>query len=166
MIKKKDGEFFIWCGCYHTKDVTRYTYDQFTGLCNGSYSDSVGVCWGTRECEECNCGGNELKCTHYPEKRKEAEKKLKERIGENNKRFIPKEEDMKKIDPTDEKMMKDLSTFTTTEKRVDIGGNSGKVFVIDKEKKLSYLMLFENGGVSWYKTGTEKDWKDYRGEAK
>lgn len=27
-----------------------------------------GVCWGTREKDECNCGGNILRCNFYPEK--------------------------------------------------------------------------------------------------
>lgn len=27
-------------------------------------------CWGTRECDECNCGGDKSKCDFYPEKRK------------------------------------------------------------------------------------------------
>lgn len=27
-------------------------------------------CWGTKECEECSCGGDETKCTFYPEKRR------------------------------------------------------------------------------------------------
>ena len=30
-----------------------------------------GTCWGTRECEECSCNGDESKCNFYPEKRKE-----------------------------------------------------------------------------------------------
>ena len=33
-------------------------------------------CLGTREVEMCNCGGDESKCTFYPEKRKAAEKKM------------------------------------------------------------------------------------------
>lgn len=163
-MKYTDG--FIKCDSYHTKDVTQYTYDRYTGRCDGSYTKTVGVCWGTRECDECSCNGNELYCTHYPEIRKEAKKKLESLRQENNRKFIPKEKDMKKIDPTNEEMMRDLSTFTTTEKKVDIGGNSGKVFVVDKAKKLSYLMLFEGDGVSWYKTGSDKDWEDYRGKQK
>lgn len=27
-------------------------------------------CWGTKECEECSCGGDQTKCDFYPEKRK------------------------------------------------------------------------------------------------
>lgn len=163
-MKYTDG--FVKCDSYHTKDRTRFTYDRYTGKCDGSYTETVGVCWGTRECDECRCEGNKLYCTHYPEIRKEAKKELESVRQENNKKFIPKEKDMKKIDPTNEEMMRDLSTFTTTEKKVDIGGNSGKVFVIDKAKKLSYLMLFEGDGVSWYKTGSDKDWEDYRGKQK
>lgn len=29
-----------------------------------------GVCYGTKECEPCSCGGDESKCDFYPEKRK------------------------------------------------------------------------------------------------
>lgn len=30
------------------------------------------VCWGTREKDECNCGGDRFKCTFYPEIRNKA----------------------------------------------------------------------------------------------
>ena len=33
-------------------------------------------CLGTKECDRCNCGGDESKCDFYPEKRKVAEKKM------------------------------------------------------------------------------------------
>ena len=33
-------------------------------------------CLGTKEVETCSCGGDESKCDFYPEKRKEAEKKM------------------------------------------------------------------------------------------
>lgn len=163
-MKYTDG--FVKCDSYHTKDVTRFTYDRYTGRCDGSYTKTVGVCWGTRECDECRCDGNKLDCTFYPENREEAKKQLEEYKQANNKKYTPKEKDMRKIDPTNEEMMKDLSTFTTTEKPVNIGGNSGKVFVIDRAKKLSYLMLFESGGVTWYKTGSEDEWRKYRGSIK
>ena len=32
----------------------------------------VPVCWGTKEMEECHCFGDRLKCTFYPEVRKNA----------------------------------------------------------------------------------------------
>lgn len=39
------------CECYHER-----------------YGKSL--CWGTKEMEECSCGGDESKCNFYPEKRK------------------------------------------------------------------------------------------------
>lgn len=32
----------------------------------------VGECWGTKEKENCKCGGEESKCDFYPEKREAA----------------------------------------------------------------------------------------------
>lgn len=33
------------------------------------------LCYGTKEMEECSCGGDESKCNFYPEKRKQAAQK-------------------------------------------------------------------------------------------
>ena len=41
----------------------------------GSFIDAYGVCLGTKECDRCNCYGDESKCDFYPEKRKAAEKR-------------------------------------------------------------------------------------------
>ena len=43
------------CKCYHAER-------NFLG--------KIGVCWGTKECEACSCGGDESKCDFYPEVRK------------------------------------------------------------------------------------------------
>lgn len=43
------------CSCYHAEE-------NWLGL--------PGVCWGTKECEPCKCGGDESKCDFYPEKKK------------------------------------------------------------------------------------------------
>lgn len=69
------------CHCYHTQKKTRYTYNQYTGS-PIPHDVEVGVCWGTKECDECNCGGNETKCDFYPEVRKKA-KKESVRVGED-----------------------------------------------------------------------------------
>ena len=61
------------CHCYHTQPKTIYTYNQFTGR-PIAHDIEVGVCWGTKECEECSCGGDKAKCDFYPEVRKEAKK--------------------------------------------------------------------------------------------
>ena len=55
------------CDCYETRTYT-------AGPWKNNYL--YGVCLGTREVEMCNCGGDESKCTFYPEKRKAAEKML------------------------------------------------------------------------------------------
>ena len=56
------------CDCYHTITKRRYTYNPTTGqpIVNDI---EVGVCWGTKECDECSCNGNENKCDFYPQKR-------------------------------------------------------------------------------------------------
>lgn len=36
------------------------------------------VCWGTREKDECSCGGDRFKCTFYPEIRKKSRRKMTE----------------------------------------------------------------------------------------
>jgi hypothetical protein len=45
------------CKCYHAER-------NFIG--------KIGVCWGTKECEACSCGGDESKCDFYEDKRKNA----------------------------------------------------------------------------------------------
>lgn len=45
------------CKCYHAER-------NFLG--------KIGVCWGTKECEPCSCGGDESKCDFYEDKRKKA----------------------------------------------------------------------------------------------
>ena len=52
------------CECYHTKEKTTYTYNFRTGA-PIPHDTGVGVCWGTRECDECNCGGDTSKCDFY-----------------------------------------------------------------------------------------------------
>ena len=59
------------CNCYRTQQKTRYTYNQFTGS-PIAHDIEVGVCWGTKETDECHCGGDRAKCDFYPEAREEA----------------------------------------------------------------------------------------------
>lgn len=49
----------IACKCYHA---------------DKNFLGSIGVCWGTKECEACSCGGDELKCDFYDYVRERAEK--------------------------------------------------------------------------------------------
>lgn len=54
------------CDCYHTR---KKLISGHTGF--GPYSRwiTVGECWGTKERDECTCGGYTNKCNFYPEKR-------------------------------------------------------------------------------------------------
>jgi len=49
------------CKCYHAER-------NFIG--------KIGVCWGTKECEACSCGGDESKCDFYEDKRKKVTPKI------------------------------------------------------------------------------------------
>ena len=60
------------CNAYHTSTKTTYldpaTVKYLTGKWhenNGKIESEVGVCWGTREQEECNCCGDRNKCSFY-----------------------------------------------------------------------------------------------------
>ena len=67
------------CDCYHEQTKTRYPTEFERGYQFGLYGKWVhpdtpieykeGICWGTRECETCKCGGDPNKCDFYPEKR-------------------------------------------------------------------------------------------------
>ena len=64
------------CSSYHKITRTRYLSDFEQGIyfaLNKSritkIDEVVGICWGTKELEECTCGGNELECNFYPKKR-------------------------------------------------------------------------------------------------
>ena len=64
------------CDCYHLNPKTQYAYHPITGR-PVAYDVEVGVCWGTRECDECSCGGDRTKCDFYPEVREKAQKESK-----------------------------------------------------------------------------------------
>ena len=57
------------CNCYDARVKT--IENKY-----GSFIDAYGVCLGTKECDRCNCYGDESKCDFYPEKRKAAENML------------------------------------------------------------------------------------------
>lgn len=54
------------CECYHTRTERYYRYNEFTGEPIRKERE-VGVCYGTRECEQCKCGGDKNKCDFYEE---------------------------------------------------------------------------------------------------
>lgn len=61
--KKNDPETYD-CDHYSTKTVREYYPTKFETI-----EKEVGVCYGTKEIERCNCGGNPKKCDFYPHKR-------------------------------------------------------------------------------------------------
>ena len=69
------------CDCYHVQSKTKYTYNPVTGD-PIKHDIEIGVCWGTKETDECDCGGDEAKCDFYPEVREKALKKQESKFGE------------------------------------------------------------------------------------
>ena len=63
------------CKSYHIESKRKYTYHPITG--DPIRNDiTVGVCWGTKEIDECKCNGDRTQCDFYPEVREEARKEL------------------------------------------------------------------------------------------
>ena len=66
------------CKCYHTQ--MRYHFDT-------NVEEPVGYCYGTKECEECSCGGDKLKCNFYDYVRKQAREEFDKEIQEALEKF-------------------------------------------------------------------------------
>lgn len=64
------------CDCYRIESKRKYTYNPATGE-PIRHDITVGVCWGTKEIDECSCNGDRTKCDFYPEVREKAKKDLK-----------------------------------------------------------------------------------------
>lgn len=67
------------CDCYHIESKHKYIYHPITRE-PIKHNITVGVCWGTKEIDECNCGGDETKCDFYPHVREKAKKESKKVI--------------------------------------------------------------------------------------
>lgn len=67
------------CDCYHIESETRWFVDGDGCAVRGTIN--VPRCWGTKECDVCDCGGDKSKCNFYERVRIEAaeEKKSSER---------------------------------------------------------------------------------------
>lgn len=72
------------CECYHITEEARYLteFEQgvrfaTTGKRISKEIIKVARCWGTKECDECICGGDQTKCDFYADVRKEAAEKEK-----------------------------------------------------------------------------------------
>lgn len=57
------------CKYYHTRKRKYCCYNEFTGEQTWKERE-IGVCYGTKECEPCKCGGNKSECDFYKEKTK------------------------------------------------------------------------------------------------
>lgn len=59
------------CECWHKICSQRWDGWRQMMLPHDRYE-----CWGTKEREECKCGGDQTKCDFYPEKREETKKPM------------------------------------------------------------------------------------------
>ena len=59
------------CSHYRIESKTRYVYHPITGQ-PIKQNGTVGVCWGTKEIDECSCDGDRSKCSFYPKIREKA----------------------------------------------------------------------------------------------
>ena len=83
------------CDCYEVVKKLRYTYHPLTGK-PMAHDVDVGVCRGTKEIDECSCGGDRTKCDFYPEVRAKAKGEINKtealaenkRIKENLKHYL------------------------------------------------------------------------------
>ena len=56
------------CSSFHIQEKTIYIPNEIPHY----QIETYGLCWGTKECDRCSCGGDTSKCDFYPEKRGEA----------------------------------------------------------------------------------------------
>lgn len=64
------------CDCYHKAEkIVFWPPDE------APMTVDTGSCWGTRERDECSCGGNRTKCDFYPEVREKALKEQEPKFG-------------------------------------------------------------------------------------
>lgn len=62
------------CDCYREGIKAEPRYDQYTGNYVGGVDVKYGYCTGTKELDECSCGGDCAKCDFYSEVREKAVK--------------------------------------------------------------------------------------------
>lgn len=68
------------CECYHAIERIRNIYNPLTG---GTMPHRMTVCecWGTKEKDECKCGGDKSKCDFYPKEKEEPKPFPKDNSG-------------------------------------------------------------------------------------
>lgn len=59
------------CDCYSEGIKAEPRYSQYTGDYVGSVDVKYEYCAGTKELDECSCGGDRTKCDFYPDIRDE-----------------------------------------------------------------------------------------------
>lgn len=76
------------CDCYKVREETKYLtpFEQgirfaMTGERITKEKLKVAHCWGTKNCEECKCGGDRTKCDFYSGVREAAKQILKIKIA-------------------------------------------------------------------------------------
>ena len=69
------------CDCYHIQPTIQYRYNTINGD-PIPYTKQKGVCWGTREQDECWCDGDRTKCDFYPDVIEKALKEIEPEFGE------------------------------------------------------------------------------------
>ena len=65
------------CDYYRESIKAKPRYSQYTGNYVGSVDVKYGYCTGTKELDECYCGGDRTKCDFYPDIREKAIKEQK-----------------------------------------------------------------------------------------
>lgn len=90
--------FIEKCDSYHTRKETTYldpkTVAYLTGKWpenNGKIESEIGVCWGTKEREECNCGGDKSKCDFYENVRNNTNEDTRKNITETDINYLKEE---------------------------------------------------------------------------
>ena len=97
------------CSCYHTRNKIEYklkSHTPISELFNPTFHEEikkeVGVCFGTKECEECSCDGDRSRCNFYPEvklkvQKEEIENSLDYKITQAIKLLIDNGYEVRKI---------------------------------------------------------------------
>lgn len=63
------------CSCYNVEYKRANVYNPLTGQPFGGDIE-VDTCWGTRERDQCSCGGDKTRCSFYVDVREEALKTI------------------------------------------------------------------------------------------
>lgn len=76
------------CDCYYEKPYKCPVYGRYTGQIEYYEEQMIGYCYGTKECEQCSCNGNESQCTFYAEVRKRTKTERTETVDKQEIRLI------------------------------------------------------------------------------